>query len=537
LLAACAGSAKEDAKGQVDDSPPPSIPFESGKGDHASKTISVDLQSPHPYANNVNRVFTLPLGALPSCANKARVHFRILRVEEGYDFVTLEPVGQPRQEFTGNLDGTWTSWFDIKASYANVRLESDYSITRHGFEIDKVEWDGAPNNCGLVLPGCAAGQVNLAREPGVCQCPVNPICEPIGNVEVSRQLARGFDNTTKRANGATALFTRPGPADAPVTYVIGTIDTTRLGQLVRRAAAHGLLQGPGYQKTVPPGVYYDALRIKAGPYTVRFIAGQGSHTAEVQQLINEFEALFSCESGGGLTCGSGYTCEQNSCIEEQSCVCTLQYDPVCGNDGQTYSNACFAGCASVGIAHPGECGQPGDVCGGLMGAQCADDNRCRYAPSTFEAPYPDASGTCVEPTYCDAPLDCNGLPHIAVPGAWACNHNQCAWVAGAPWQLLPNGHFETPNPYANNTSVWKELYLPAGAQAMRLRTTRFRTEAGYDKLEVWTWKNGAWAKVKTYSGTTGPALTDEFVGQYHYLRFVSDSSVTAAGVSVDAEYR
>jgi hypothetical protein len=86
-------------------------------------------------------------------------------------------------------------------------------------------------------------------------------------------------------------------------------------------------------------------------------------------------------------------------------------------------------------------------------------------------------------------------------------------------------------------SVWHQIYLPASGQAMRLRTTRFATEATYDKLEVWSWKNGAWVKIKTYTGSTGPALSDEFPGQYHYVKFVSDSSITAAGVSLDAEYR
>lgn len=170
-----------------------------------------------------------------------------------------------------------------------------------------------------------------------------------------------------------------------------------------------------------------------------------------------------------------------------------------------------------------------------MGLTCVDDNRCRFAASTFMYPYPDAGGICVAPTYCDAPTDCNGLPHIAVPGAWACNTNSCAWTAGPAWQAF--NHFETSNPYTNNMSVWHQIYLPAGAQAMRIRTSRFATEASYDKLEVWTWKNGAWAKIKMYSGSAGPALTEEFAGQYHYVKFVSDSSVTGAGVSLDAEYR
>ncbi|HEY5951257.1 MAG TPA: Kazal-type serine protease inhibitor family protein, partial [Kofleriaceae bacterium] len=451
-----------------------------------------------------------------------------------YDYVTVEPT---QQEFTGNHDNTWSQWFDINATSANVRLETDSSITQHGFEIDQVEWNGAPICPAIAYPPCGAGTVDVAAPAGTCQCPPMPICAPIADVEVSHFLARGFNRTTKTAHGATATFTHPGPADGPETDTIGTIDTVRLAALVRRAATLGLLQGPGYTHTVPAGGTQEDFTIVAGPYTVTFSAAQGAQSAAVLQLINEFEALFACDNGGGLTCGANYTCEQSSCIETQQCVCTTEYNPVCGTNGHTYGNACNAGCANVEVAHNGECGIPGDACGTLFGLTCQSDNRCRYAASTFSPPYPDAGGTCVAPNYCDAAADCNGLPHPAVLGAWACNANACAWQAGIPWKTLIGGHFDTPSPYANNVSVWKDLYLPADAQALRLRATRFATEASYDKLEVWTWKNGAWAKIKTYSGTAGPTLTDEFPGQYHYLHFVSDSSITAAGISLDAEYR
>ena len=39
----------------------------------------------------------------------------------------------------------------------------------------------------------------------------------------------------------------------------------------------------------------------------------------------------------------------------KDCVCTMQYDPVCGCDGKTYSNVCVARCAGVKSWTKGEC--------------------------------------------------------------------------------------------------------------------------------------------------------------------------------------
>ena len=41
--------------------------------------------------------------------------------------------------------------------------------------------------------------------------------------------------------------------------------------------------------------------------------------------------------------------------EVSECICTMQYQPVCGEDGKQYSNPCMAECAGVKNYTLGEC--------------------------------------------------------------------------------------------------------------------------------------------------------------------------------------
>ncbi|MBI5528991.1 MAG: hypothetical protein HY897_21900 [Deltaproteobacteria bacterium] len=156
-------------------------------------------------------------------------------------------------------------------------------------------------------------------------------------------------------------------------------------------------------------------------------------------MLDTWEGDGTAGNGGASTKCAGLKCmplEEGICVRDGECACYEIYDPVCGTDGLTYANDCFASCAGVGIAHWGECGAGclGDAdCG--PGFRCQLNERCYVdcegdgcAPDSSGETRPVCMGECVPVEQCRTDKDCwlvGGAPECN--GTPVCLDGQCVW--------------------------------------------------------------------------------------------------------------
>ena len=86
-------------------------------------------------------------------------------------------------------------------------------------------------------------------------------------------------------------------------------------------------------------------------------SGHADVARQIQQTENNARLLDMVHPAlPGWIAASGLTEEECARIQPNYCGCENEYSPVCGVDGHSYANACYAEtCAGVAIAHEGVC--------------------------------------------------------------------------------------------------------------------------------------------------------------------------------------
>jgi hypothetical protein len=102
-----------------------------------------------------------------------------------------------------------------------------------------------------------------------------------------------------------------------------------------------------------------------------------------------------CTAGEYCAFPSGGGCGERTAgmCRVPASACTYNYLPVCGCDGQTYSNSCVASSAGVSVAYDAPCSQPKRECGDAVGWWCSDGEFCKFEEEDSCGAY-GASGTC-----------------------------------------------------------------------------------------------------------------------------------------------
>jgi hypothetical protein len=124
-----------------------------------------------------------------------------------------------------------------------------------------------------------------------------------------------------------------------------------------------------------------------------------------------------CGGTSGQSCDSGYFCELPAGCDDtlmgrcrvQPDICTFDYAPVCGCNGEVYGNNCERRSAAEQLDHRGVCNDPPVVCS--ENGHCDSDSFCHKRPDSC-----DERGTCqLRPTACTddyTPVcGCDGVTH------------------------------------------------------------------------------------------------------------------------------
>lgn len=117
----------------------------------------------------------------------------------------------------------------------------------------------------------------------------------------------------------------------------------------------------------------------------------------------------------------------NGCFAPSVCgecqACSLNYEPVCGRNFATYTNACLAHAAGTEVMHTGECSRgEGFTCEGV--GDCYYNQFCRNFGGELR---------CARIGTCSVDADCAAVTSVVSCGdagvaSWICREDRCATV-------------------------------------------------------------------------------------------------------------